>query len=201
MEGGEYLADHGNRTFELGIAEEYPAEADEVEGDDYGEHAAPAGTAVGLGTVKQTAEELVYGQCHSMKSAPYDEIPRSAVPESAQQHGEYQVEIGTQLAFPVAAQRDIEVVAQPGGQGDVPAVPEIGHAVRLVGRVEVDGKTESQQQGDADGHIAVARKVAVYLQGISVNAEKVLKAGIEAGIVEDAFYEIDADIVGDNGSR
>lgn len=85
MEGGEYLADHGNRTFELGIAEEYPAEADEVEGDNYGEHAAPAGTAVGLGTVKQAAEELVYGQCHSMKSAPYDkfhEAPCQSPPSS-----------------------------------------------------------------------------------------------------------------------
>ena len=172
MERGEDLTDHGNRTGKLGVAEENPAEAHEVKGDNHGKHAAPSGTAVGLGTMKQAAEELVYGKCYAVQAAPYDEVPRSAVPESAQQHGQNQVDVGTYLAFPVTAQRNVEVIAQPGGQGDVPAVPEIGHAVRLIGGIEVDGETEAQQQGDTDGHVAVTREVAVYLQGVAVYAGK-----------------------------
>ena len=155
MERGEDLTDHGNRTGKLGVAEEDPAEAHEVESDNHSKETSPPGTAVGLGTMKQAAEELVNSKCYPMQSAPYDEIPRSAVPESTQQHGQNQVDVGTDLAFPVATQRNVEVIAQPGGQGNMPAVPEIGHAVRLIGGVEVDGETEAQQQGDTDGHVAV----------------------------------------------
>ena len=199
MERGKDLTDHGNRTGKLGVAEENPAEAHEMESDNHGKHTAPSDTAVSFRTMKQAAEELVYGKCYAVQSAPYDEIPRSTVPESAQQHGQNQVDVGTDLAFPVAAQRNVEVIAQPGGQGDVPAMPKIGHAVRLIGGIEVDGETEAQQQGDTDGHVAVTREVAVYLQGIAVYAKEVLHSGIQAGIVENAFYKVDADIVGDDG--
>ena len=80
----------------------------------------------------------------------------------------------------------------------MPAVPEVGHTVRLIGRIEVDREAESQQKGDADSHVTVSGEIAIDLQGISINAEKVFDTGIQAGIVEDSFYEIDTDVVGNH---
>ena len=80
----------------------------------------------------------------------------------------------------------------------MPAVPEVGHTVRLIGRIEVDREAESQQKGDTDSHVTVSGEIAIDLQGISINAEKVFDTGIQARIVEDSFYEIDTDVVGNH---
>ena len=85
-----------------------------MESDQYRKEAADSRTAVRLGTLQQTAEELMNGQCHAMKSSPHNEVPRSTMPESAQQHGQNQIDIGTEFPFSVPSQRNIKVVAQPG---------------------------------------------------------------------------------------
>ena len=77
----------------------------------------------------------------------------------------------------------------------MPPPPEFGDRRRLVGGVEVLGEMESQQQGDADGHVRVAREVAVDLQRVAVKAHQVLEAAVQHRIVEHPVHEIDADIV------
>ena len=54
---------------------------------------------------------------------------------------------------------------------------------------------ESQQQGKSDSHVTVARKVTVYLQGISVNPKQVFQSGIQSRIVENTLHEVHADVV------
>lgn len=68
----------------------------------------------------------------------------------------------------------------------MPAAPEVGDAVALVWRVEVERKVEAQQQGDADGHVAVATEVAVDLHGITIHTQQIFEATVESGVVEDS---------------
>ena len=80
----------------------------------------------------------------------------------------------------------------------MPPPPELGDRRRLVGGVEVLGEMESQQQGNADGHVRVAREVAVDLQRIGVDARQTLEAGVKQRLVEDAVHEVERDVVRDD---
>ena len=55
---------------------------------------------------------------------------------------------------------------------------------------------ETQQQGNTDSHIAIARKVAINLQGVAIHSHQILYARIKRRVIEDALYEVDTDIVG-----
>ena len=81
----------------------------------------------------------------------------------------------------------------------MPPPPELRHTGRLIRRAKVVGKVEPQQEGDADGHVAVARKVAIDLERVPIDPHQVFEARIQGGIVEDALHEVHADIVGDDG--
>ncbi len=199
MEGGGHLAQHDEGGLEGGVAEKNPAKADKMEGEQHATHTPPAGAAVVLGTVQPVPKGLVRRQCQTVQTTPYHEIQRGTVPQPSQQHGHDQIEIGTEPALPVAAQRDVQVVAQPRRQGDVPTPPELRHTGRLVGGTEVIGKLEPQEKGDANGHVAVAGEVAIDLQGVAIHPQQVLHAGIEGRIVENALHEVHADVVGNDG--
>ena len=76
MERRENLPYHGLRTFESCIAEEYPAEANEMESKNHRKEFPDACTAVGLRTMQQAAQELMDSQCRTVQSAPKDEVPQ-----------------------------------------------------------------------------------------------------------------------------
>ena len=59
------------------------------------------------------------------------------MPEAAEQHRQQQVAVGPQPALAVAAERDVEVVAQPARERHVPAPPEVLQRDGRVRRVEV----------------------------------------------------------------
>ena len=69
--------------------------------------------------------EPVADQEQALVDAPEHERPGRAVPEAAEDHRQHQVAVGPQRAAAAAAQRDVEVVAQPVREADVPAVPEV----------------------------------------------------------------------------
>ena len=133
-----------------------------------------------------------------MVSAPEQVHPAGTVPQAAENHGENVVEISAEFAVSVAAEGNVEVVAQPCGEGDVPAAPEVGRVLRFERRVEVLLELITEQQCKADGHIGVAGEVAIQLEGEAEPAEQVLHAGVEHGIVEHAVDEVAADVVGNN---
>ena len=47
------------------------------------------------------------------------------MPESAQKHGHHQVDVGANLPLSVSAEWDVEVLAKPGGEGNVPPAPKL----------------------------------------------------------------------------
>ena len=63
-----------------------------------------------------------------MDGAPNHERPIRAVPQTAQEHRGQQVGIGSYAAAVTAAERDVQIIAQPGGQRDVPPAPKIAEA-------------------------------------------------------------------------
>ena len=58
-------------------------------------------------------ERLMDSQTYSMHSSPEDEFPSGSVPKATDEHGEEIVEIGSECAFPIASQGDVDIVAQP----------------------------------------------------------------------------------------
>ena len=58
---------------------------------------------------------------------------------------------------------------------------------------------EAKQQGYSYRHIAIARKIAIDLQRITIYSHQVLYSRIERRIIEDALYKVHADIIGYHG--
>ena len=138
------------------------------------------------------------GERDTVHTAPEDEAQASSVPQSAEEHGDQEVEISAQATSTTPPERYVEVVSQPGGEGDVPASPELGDGGGAVGRVEVDIEAEAEPEGYTDSHIGVAREVAVDLEGVAVDGHKVFEATVEGGGIEDTVHEVERDIVGDD---
>ena len=208
VEIGENLREHHSQVApvaseekalagDVGIAEEQPGKNHEVEGDEHHECPPPAAVHP-LGASCDAHPHLVDDECDAMQCSPHHKVERCAVPQSTQEHGNKEVEILAEPALAVTAQRDVEVVAQPCAQGDVPPVPEVGNRHRLVGVVEVDVKPESHEQCQAYRHVAVAREVAIDLQSISIGTQQVLQSAELHGRVEDPLHKVDADVVADD---
>ena len=143
-ESREYLPQHIQRSGEIGIAEEYSAEADEVERNDDAEEAADATTAFALLPSGNAHPELMDSQSNAMQHAPKHKIPGSPMPQAAQEHGNDKVGILAYLALTVAAQGYIEIIAQPTGKRDMPTTPELRNGCRLIRRIEVYVEVKAQ---------------------------------------------------------
>ena len=68
-------------------------------------------------------------------------------------------------AVAIAAERDVEVVAQEARQRHVPAAPEILQRHGAVGHVEILRQHDAEQQGEAERHVGVAGEVEIDLEG------------------------------------
>ena len=98
-----------------------------------------------------------------MPSSPDHEVPACAVPQAAQQHGGHQVRVGPGAAAPVAAEWNVQIVAQPARKRYVPAPPELGDAARQVRASKILREVEAEKQRQTDRHIGVSRKIEVDL--------------------------------------
>ena len=94
---------------EIGGAEEYPAETDEMEGENDGEEADYS--------VWRDADEGVEGffdgEGCAVQGSPDEEFEGLSVddvPESAEGHGYHEVEVGAEFAFAVSAEGDVEII-------------------------------------------------------------------------------------------
>ena len=61
------------------------------------------------------------------------------MPQAADQHRRRQIHEASHLASTVAAEGDVNVVAQKSGQGDVPTAPEIDDVGSAIWRIEIHG--------------------------------------------------------------
>ena len=141
------LREHIADGLHIGSTEHDPAEADDVEGDHDTDTTSPERH---IGSLRFESWDMghkpfVHGQGDPVPSSPQNESPCGAVPESSEQHGDNQVDVGSYVAFAVSSKRNVEVVFQPAGEGDVPAAPEFGDGRRFIGGVEVFVEMEAEQ--------------------------------------------------------
>ena len=131
-----------------------------------------------------------------MEESPGEEGPVGAVPETAEQEDDEGVAYDFGLADAAAAEGDIDVVAEPGGEGDVPAAPELGDVAAEVGHVEVAPQADTEEFGAADGDVAIAGEVAVDLEGKEDGGKDERGAAELRGVGEN-LIDIDGTAVGD----
>ncbi len=110
-----------------------------------------------------------------MPGTPEHERPCRAVPQSADQHDQHEVEIRPGPALAVPSERYVEVVPKPGGKADVPASPELGDARGKVRRAEVLGGLHTHQRAQTDCHVRVSREVEVDLDHVGGGTEPGLR--------------------------
>ena len=110
--------------------------------------------------------EVIDHQIGPVQTAPGDKGPGRAMPQSAQQHGDCQGQQRAGQALAIAAEGDVQVVAQKAPQGDVPAAPEVRDRDRLIGAEKIQGQAQTKQQPQADRHVRIRRKIKINLQGV-----------------------------------
>ena len=196
MEFGEHLREHIHHALHVGVAEHHEGEQHKHKSAQHRKEAFHALAAIVAVVVQDIhPESAVHHLRQAKERAPNHEIPTRTMPQASQEHGDENIEAGAQVAFTVATERDIHIVANPRRERNMPASPKVAHTVGLIWCVEVGWESEAQQQRDAYRHIAVAAKVAIELHGVAEQSEQILHAGISKRIVEHTVHEVDADIV------
>ena len=157
------------RHFEILGPEEDPGEAHEMEHDECRDD--PRGRPLRV-PAEPGLQHALDCETAAMQRAPGDEFPPRPMPDPAEQHRYHQVAIGVEPAVPVAAERLIEIVAQPGRQRDVPALPELAQPLRPVGLVEIGRKAEADERRQRDRHVAIGAEIAIDLHRIGIDRDE-----------------------------
>ena len=173
--GGEQPDDEIPRVGERVRPEEDPGEADDLERDEAMPRP-PAARPRALDEARPAAPPALDDERGAVDPAPDDERPAGAVPEAADEHRQHEVAIREQRPAAVAAERDVEVVAEPARERHVPAPPEVRDRRRGVGRVEVLREREPEEERDPDRDVRVAEEVGVDLHRVGVDARRAPRA-------------------------
>lgn len=155
-----------------------------MESDKHSEEAVDAMALRPLLTPGKRHPELMGCKRNAMHHSPKYKIPRSAMPQAAQKHGNDEIGILANFPLPVASQRNIKVIAQPAGKRNMPPPPKFRNGSGLIRGIEIDIEMEAQQQGNADSHITVTGEVAINLQGIAINTYQILHPRIKSRIIK-----------------
>ena len=104
--------------------------------------------------------------------APQYVRPRGAVPEAGQAPDHEHVEQQPPDRLdPAAAEREVQVIAKPRAQRDVPPAPELRDRLGDEREVEVLQKVEAEHPAEADRHVRIAAEVVVHLHQIGARSD------------------------------
>ena len=114
MEIGEDLQYHVAALSKCAVSEEYPCQANEMEGYDHGKQFPYTMTDIVLVVTEDIpARELVYRKRYTVHAAPCHEVQTRPVPQAAKQHRKDEVDVCADGALAVAAETDVNIVAYP----------------------------------------------------------------------------------------
>ncbi len=132
--------------------------------------------------------EAMHDEEHSLVEAPQDEVPRRAMPQTAEDHCQQQIAVRPERAVAIAAEREVQVAAQPVRQADVPPAPEVLWTDGEVRQVEIQRQLEAHQLCHAAGDVRVAGEIAIDLErkrdGRAQGVEARLRRCVESGVDE-----------------
>ena len=88
------------------------------------------------------------------------------MPESA--HGEdyHRVEHPAGFAATVASEREIDIVAKPSRERDMPSAPEVCYGLSKIRSVKVGWQFNAKESSATDSHQRVTSKVGINLNGV-----------------------------------
>jgi len=107
-------------------------------------------------------------------------------------------EISGDGSFTISTERNVQVIFQPIGKGNVPAFPEIARVGGFVRRIEVLRQIETHQHSHTDGNVGVTGKIGIDLQRVDEKGRQIFKGSEQDGIIEDTVHEIDREVVTHN---
>ena len=87
------------------------------------------------------------------------------MPEAAHCEHYHDVQYRPRLPSPVASERDVKIIHEPGCQGDMPPFPEFLEGGGKVRTPEIVVETEPEQAGRTYGDLGVSGEVKVQLEG------------------------------------
>ena len=134
------------------------------------------------------ADEDKRQEKNRMERAPGDKRPVRPMPQTADQEDHEGVPDDLRLGAPASAQRDIHVIPEPGGQGYMPATPELGDIPAEIREAEVPHRLESEQLSNADGHVRVTREIAIDLESEENGRQQQRTAALRLVGREDAVH-------------
>src|SRR5699024_6358311 len=94
-------------------------------------------------------------------------------------------------------QRDVDIVAEPAAEADVPAPPELLDAAGHIGALEIFGQRDAEQPRAADGNVRIARKITVQLQAEQYGGQNQRQAALVGQRVKDVVG-IDGEKIGND---
>src|SRR5258708_3530681 len=156
--------------------EERKAQTKNIEGQNSlspeGEKPSRAARKSALRFRRSWEEVALQSQHNTMDRAKDDKRPICAMPETGENHSDEEISRGFPLAMCTSAERNVQIIAKPGAQADVPAAPEILKTIGEEGLAEIDHEMEAQQLSASARDIAVTAEVSINLPGKRVRSEQ-----------------------------
>ena len=188
-----HIADYFGRHAERICAEEDPGKTHQTEGDQNAKKTMRKSTCFdvknadqgGADGLQHVADDLV----EAVQRTPHNEGDAGAVPDAAHDENNHDVQIFARLPPAVAAERDVDVIAEPVGERLMPAAPEIGDARGKIRAVKILAHLVAQHLRGADRYFGVAREVAVNLESVQDSRQNNHSPGVISGRGIDRVYD------------
>src|SRR5947209_18976905 len=120
----EHAGQHSAGDGEIGCAEKDPGDSNRTVGRKSGEDARNRMTGPGFVFEKDSNDALDH-EIRAVQQAPNHKCPGSAVPKSTEKHDDDKIQGHSNWPDLIAAERNVEVIAQKSGKRNVPAPPKI----------------------------------------------------------------------------
>ena len=138
------LRQHRTNTRKSSAPKEEPGEANKMKRQHHSAYALQAmRTIVTFAFLNFLTIILMSHQSEPVNTTPYHKVQACSVPQSAQKHGDNKIYILPNLALTITSERDINVVANPRRQRNMPASPKVSYAVAFVRSIEVHRESET----------------------------------------------------------
>src|ERR1700675_2496335 len=98
------------------------------------------------------------GQHQAVEKTPNDKVQAGTVPETANKHGDQKIHVDARYLNARTSERNVDVVHQPGGKGDVPMTPKFSDISLKVWPVEIFRHFDAEQPRRAYGNIRIGGK-------------------------------------------
>ena len=116
-----------------------------------------------------------------MICAPSDESPIGSMPKARKQENDKGVADDFPFLDARAAKRNIDIIAEPRCEGNVPSPPKLRYITREIRIVEVAHEFDAKKFGGSDSNVRITGEITVDLESKKNRSKKQGRTGL--GIV------------------